>query len=89
MLVEGRRRSRQARAGYAAVLAGAAAIVWISNVFEIVAFASRAFAVYYLLQTLSAILVAFRTGVAVRKLAGFGAVAAVMAFVVLFGLPVG
>ena len=89
MLVEGRRRSRQARAGYAAVLAGAATIVWISNVFEIVAFASRAFAVYYLLQTISAILVAFRTGVPARKLAGFGAVAVVMAFVVVFGLPVG
>ena len=89
MLVQGRRGSREVRVGYVAVLGGAATIVWVSNVFEIVAIASRAFALYYLVQAMLAVIVASGDGVRSRRVVGFAVVVAVMAFVVVFGIPAG
>lgn len=72
-----------------AVLGGAATIVWVSNVFEIVAFASRAFALYYLLQAVLAAVVSRHEGDRRGRIVGFAVVAATMGFVVVAGVPVG
>ena len=75
-----------ARLGYVITAVLGIALVWSANVFEIISYASRAFAFYYLLQTL----IAF--GLAVRRSKPnaflFFIVAAVLTFVVLLGKPV-
>ena len=47
-----------ARYAYVAVIGLGIALVWMTNVFEIIALASRAFAAYYLSQALSAFQIA-------------------------------
>ena len=78
-------RTVRERWGYLAVGAGAIALTWAVDTFEVIALASRAFAFYYLLQCLVAISVA---KTATRK-AAFGAIAAILAFVTIFGEPAG
>ncbi len=46
--------------GYPAVALGAALVAWFANIFSIVSFASRAFAVYYLCQALLTAMTAWR-----------------------------
>lgn len=92
MLMRVHRHSRSARSGYVAVALAAIAVVWFANVFAIVSLASRAFAAYYLTQTVMVILVVARerTGAArTRGLASYGGLAAVLLFVVLFAIPAG
>ncbi|MEZ5791700.1 MAG: hypothetical protein R3D34_13275 [Nitratireductor sp.] len=50
------------RQAYALLVALGVALTWSANVFEIIAYASRAFALYYALQCLLAALVAMRKG---------------------------
>ncbi len=71
------------RLAYFTCGAGAAALTWTANTLELVALASRAFAIYYLLQCLVAICV---TRSPVRRL-GFGLVALVLTFVAFFAVP--
>ncbi|BAN68434.1 hypothetical protein [endosymbiont of unidentified scaly snail isolate Monju] len=78
----GRIHDRQA---YPLIALLAIILVWSADLFEIVSLASRAFAFYYLLQTLLALRLAFGW----RQRLGFGLVAALLAFVVLFGKAVG
>jgi hypothetical protein len=54
-------RHQPGNGGYLVVTAGAALIVWATDVFGIVSIASRAFAAYYLCQTIIAIATASRT----------------------------
>jgi len=61
-------------------------LTWLFSVFEIIALASRAFALYYLLQTLIAIRLHQRRK-AYRRVAGFGVVAVLLVGIVLFAVP--
>ncbi len=78
------------RRAYAVIAVAAAALVWTTNIFEIVAYASRVFAFYYFAQTLLALQVAARMPGAAKvpRLAGFGLMAAALAWVVIFAVPV-
>ncbi len=60
-MITGRPRHQANNVGYLVVTAGAAVIVWVTNVFGIISVASRAFAAYYLCQTLLAAATASRT----------------------------
>lgn len=78
------------RRAYLAITALAIMLVWSANLFEIISLASRAFALYYLLQTLLALQL---TG-DLERCRGrlfcrlrFAAIAAVLVFVVVFGKP--
>ncbi len=55
-----RPRHRGGNFGYPAVVLGAALVSWFANIFFIVSFASRAFAVYYLCQALLTAITAWR-----------------------------
>ncbi|GAB4169705.1 MAG: hypothetical protein Kow0020_03560 [Wenzhouxiangellaceae bacterium] len=76
------------RLTYPLIAAAAAVLVWSANLFEIIALASRAFAFYYLVQTLLAWrLSGSRTGRSnwsLKRLL-FAITALLLAFVVLFG----
>lgn len=81
------------RIGYALISIVAIVLVWISDIFEIISLASRAFALYYAVQCISAIIVVLastapwpRKGL---KLLGVGALAAVMLLIAVFALPAG
>ena len=76
-----------ARVGYASVVGGGLLLTWSADVFEIITFASRAFAVYYALQCGVAATSAYARGargpsVAYASLAGLACVIAA------FGVPV-
>lgn len=62
-------------------------LTWAADIFEIISYASRAFAIYYALQALIAALTAWRRRDIWRCL-GFGALAVLGALIVVFGQPV-
>ena len=81
-----------ARYGYALILAVTLLLTWETDVNLIIAYASRAFALYYALQCAVAFVVARRSkDVSLRgpRLAGFGALVLVCLAVFAFGLPAG
>jgi hypothetical protein len=80
------------KAAYLLIAALGIALVWSSNVFQIIAYASRAFAVYYALQSLVATAVAWHSEHIVHhrlKALFFFLMALFSATVAVFGLPAG
>ncbi len=76
------------RTGYLLVALIDVVLVWSLNIFEIIAYASKAFAFYYLLQTLIAFLVALKNGKKVYTVLFFVLIW-VLAFITLFGKSAG
>jgi len=75
------------KAAYVLLAAAGLALTWTSDVFQIIAYASRAFAAYYGLQSAIAALGAARQGQSVK--AGlFGALAVLGALITVFGVAV-
>ena len=82
------------RVGYLSVSAGAIALVWMVDLFEIIALASRAFATYYFLQTLLAIVSNHRgcppgAPMTIFNRVLFVSLAAILACIVVFSIPAG
>ncbi|ADV46234.1 hypothetical protein Nitsa_0975 [Nitratifractor salsuginis DSM 16511] len=78
--------------GYIIIAVGGILIVWSSNIFQIITYASQAFAVYYMLQSMVAALTAAKhEDIPHRwpKFFGFALVASLAATVVIFGIPAG
>lgn len=75
--------SLKAKFGTVLVGGGAIALSWSANTLEILALASRAFAFYYLLQCLVAIMVSKST---IQRIA-MGAIAIVLGFITVFAVP--
>ncbi len=88
-MITERPRHQQSNLGYLVVAAGATIVVWATDVFGIVSFASRAFAGYYLCQCTVAALTAARVRPHRYRLvvAANVALAVLLAFVVLAALP--
>lgn len=74
---------------YLAVTALATLLLWTSHIFEIIAYASRAFALYYFIQCAMAALHAARCDANHRmgRVAGFSVLALLMAVTAAFGIP--
>ena len=79
-------RRLRMRYAYLLIMLVTIAVTWETNVTLIIAYASRAFALYYMLQCVVALLVARQKG---RKGLGFALLAAVCAAVFLWGVPAG
>ena len=80
------------RYAYALILLVTVAITWDTNVYQIIAYASRAFALYYMLQSIVAFIVALQTKELSRRaprLIGFGLVTLVCLLVFALGVPSG
>lgn len=75
------------RGAYAVLVAAGLALTWGSNVFDIIGYASRAFAVYYGLQSAIAAVTAGRLG-RYGRAAGFAMLAVLGAVIVVFGASV-
>ena len=76
------------RLAYAIITVLAIGLAWTTNIFEIIAFASRAFAAYYFLQSLIAMYIALQRGQTARSL-GFALIALMLLGITLFAKPVG
>jgi len=74
--------------GYALVAVTAIILVWSATIFEIITIASRAFAFYYLLQCVVALIASRGRGHFVRRI-GFVAIAGLLLLVVVFAIPDG
>jgi hypothetical protein len=90
MLTGSSRMAPSAGVGYVAVTSAAIAVIWLADVFAIISLASRAFAAYYLIQTLMVVFVLAKDrsipNRAVR-LVGFGSLLLILGFVVVFAIP--
>ncbi len=86
------RRRISLRHAYPLIAAIGVVLVWSANVFEIIAFASRAFALFYFLQSSLAARTAWRQRDSRRRLpraALFAAIAVVCLSATVFGIPAG
>jgi hypothetical protein len=80
-----------ARVGYALIAIGAGLLVWNVDIFEIVAYASRAFAFYYFTQAIIAIYTSYqcRTGSGrTLTIMAFTPLAMALLWIVFFAVPV-
>ena len=78
------------RSGYLLITGLACALVWTSNIFEIIAYASRAFALYYLAQTLISMTHCLQTETGSAryvKLASYAGLSVILFFILLFAAP--
>lgn len=75
------------RQGYAALVGIGLVLTWTTNVFQIISYASRAFAAYYALQSAIAAVSAMRQGHR-GKATLYGAAAVLAGLIVVFGRPV-
>ncbi len=73
---------------YAVLAAIGIFLTWTLNVFEIVSYASRAFAAYYMIQSAIAARIAYRKRDGIGRIALFSALALLGAMIVIFGQPV-
>ncbi|WP_198670495.1 hypothetical protein [Oceanicella sp. SM1341] len=76
------------RSGYALLVGVGLALTWMADVFEIIAYASRAFALYYALQSAVALAGARRRGAWPAVQAGFAGLAVLGLLIVVFGVAV-
>ena len=92
LLEELSRRKITLGMGYMIIAAGGLLIIWTSNIFQIITYASQAFAIYYMLQSMvAALTAAAHSDIPLRwpKFFGFALVASIAASVVFFGIPAG
>ncbi len=88
-MITGRAPHQPGNAGYLVVTAGAAVVVWATDVFGIVSVASRAFAAYYLCQTIVAASTASRAQLphARRIVVANIALAVLLLFIAILAVP--
>jgi hypothetical protein len=89
LLEELTRGRMSARNGYALLVAIGLFLTWEADIFQIIAYASRAFALYYTLQSAIAARRAFLIGGTVFHKSGFILLAMLGAMIALFGNDVG
>ncbi len=88
LLSEFSHRRLMPRHGYVLVATIAIILVWSASIFEIITIASRAFAFYYLLQCLVALIASRGRGHFVQRI-GFVIMAVLLLLVVMFAIPDG
>ncbi len=91
LISETSRKRISVRWGYLITASVAIAITWSANIYEIITYASKAFVLYYGLQSLQAALSAWRTGGnrAGAKAAFYGAGVVLALVIVVFAIPAG
>jgi hypothetical protein len=90
LLVEETQHHLKPRFSYLATAIGASLLVWSTNIFEIISLASRAFAFYYLTQTLVALQVTIKLPHCLSRtfcIMQFAFISLALAWVVIYALP--
>lgn len=73
---------------YGFLVAAGLILTWSINIFEIISYASRAFAIYYALQAFIAAIIAFKSHTTPLRAAGFGLLAVLGVAIAIFGTAV-
>ena len=94
LLAENSAHRLTTRFGYVCVCVSSILLVWAVDLLEIIALASRAFAAYYLIQTIVAIIANHRLMRGTSTLfwlrqVFFSTIALILAYIVVFSIPVG
>ena len=90
LVVEETGRRMSERHAYPVLIACSVALIWLFDIFQVIAIASRAFAFYYLMQTLIALMVSGQVLAGTQKRwaqGGFATLAVLLALIVIFALP--
>lgn len=90
LVVEETKKRVPERLAYPVLIAFSIALIWLFNIFEVIAIASRTFAFYYMMQAIIAFIVARKvlTGrKRVVQLSWFAFLAVLLALVVIFAVP--
>ena len=90
LVVEETRNRIRERLAYPILIAFSIALIWLFNIFEVIAIASRTFAFYYMMQTIIAFMVARKTLTGRKRIVQqiwFASLAILLALIVLFALP--
>lgn len=74
------------RKGYAVLVAIGLALTWVASIFEIISYASRAFALYYAIQSAIAAIGAWQNAGGRPKAVGFAALAVLGIAIAIFGV---
>jgi len=88
LLAEVSKRRVSPRQAYAILVGVGLALTWSANIFEIISYASRAFAGYYMLQAAIAALTSWRKAGPGWRSFAFAALAVIGLLIVIFGEPV-
>lgn len=86
MIFEATQKKLSENHGYLVIGLASLILIWTTDIFQITNYASRGFAVYYLIQTTQALVLAFNH----RKILQTGLffiLAMIMLFIVIFGIP--
>jgi len=78
------------RLAYPALIALSIALIWLFDIFEVIAIASRTFAFYYMMQTVIAIIVTRKLLTGSKRtvqIVWFGLLAVILALIVIFAIP--
>ncbi|MGA7828646.1 MAG: hypothetical protein WCA04_13340 [Geobacteraceae bacterium] len=75
------------RTSYVILVVASIALTWMANIYEIISYASRAFAVYYFLQTTLSSVLSYRTSGYSRRTIGFALLALLSFAVAILGIP--
>ncbi len=90
LVVEETHKRIRERLAYPVLIAFSIALIWLFDIFEVIAIASRTFAFYYMMQAIIAFMVAGKTLTGRKRIVqqiGFASLAALLALIVLFALP--
>ena len=78
------------RLAYPVLIALSISLIWLFDIFEVIAIASRTFAFYYMMQAVIAIIVTHKLLTGRKRavqIAWFGLLAVILALIVLFAIP--
>lgn len=92
LIMELSRKRISQSVGYVLIIGLAIILIWVTNIFEVITLASRAFAFYYLLETLIGWGAAYHVLTGRRRIIAMGktaVMAALLLFVVIFAIPAG
>ena len=92
LIVELTRKRVGLAQSYALIIGLSIVLTWTANIFEVISLASRAFAVYYLMETISAWITARHTLQGRSRLVMTGKMAIaiiILTFVIIFAIPAG
>ncbi len=90
LVVEETRNRIHERLAYPALIAFSIALIWLFDIFQVIAIASRTFAFYYMMQTITAFIVAGKADIGTartRHRIWFASLTVLLALIVIFALP--
>lgn len=88
LLVESTRQRLSLNDSYLLITLLALLLIWLTNIYEIIVIASKAFSVYYALQIILTLITAWRKKARMQKMILYVPLLILMLLVIIFGIPI-